>query len=125
MKQIKVIIALNGAKKRNVGKVIDVLEKRKFTFINKESHSYSEQGLRTEVIDLRSICKSDNFIQPLMQIFPKKVVERKIHDFIYDHVQLTFETEKDEVNVNVIKEYICMTTYPNPKKRPLLSVSEI
>jgi len=35
MKQIKVIIALNGAKKRNVGKVIDVLEKRKFTFINK------------------------------------------------------------------------------------------
>ena len=122
MKNVKVFIALNGAKKRNVGKVIDVLEKRKFTFINKEDHSFTESGLNMEVIDLKSICYSENFIKPLMEIFSKNVVERKIHDFIYDHISLTFETEKDEINADVIKEYISMNVYPNPKKRPLMCV---
>ena len=122
MKSIKVIIALNGAKKRNVGKVIDVLEKRKFTFIDKENRSLSGYGLSTELIELSSICKRDSFMQPLMQIFSKNVVERKIHDFIYEHIVLTFETEKDDINADVIKEYICMNTYPNPKKRPLMCV---
>lgn len=122
MKSIKVIIALNGAKKRNVGKVIDVLEKRKFTFIDKEHRSLSGYGLSTELIELSSICKRDSFMQPLMQIFSKNVVERKIHDFIYEHIVLTFETEKDDIDADVIKEYICMNTYPNPKKRPLMCV---
>ena len=122
MKNVKVFIALNGAKKRNVGKVIDVLEKRKFTFVNKEDRSFTESGLNMEVIDLKSICYSENFIQPLMEIFSKNVVERKIHDFIYDHISLTFETEKDEINADVIKEYISMNVYPNPKKRPLMCV---
>lgn len=122
MKSVKVIIALNGAKKRNVGKVIDVLEKRKFTFINKENHSFNESGLNSEVIDLKSICQSSNFIQPLMDIFPKNIVERKIHDFIYEHISLTFETEKDEIKADVIKEYIAMNVYPNSKKRPLMCV---
>ena len=122
MKSIKVIIALNGAKKRNVGKVIDVLEKRKFTFINKENRSLSGYGVSTELIELSSICNRDSVMQPLMQIFSKNVVERKIHDFIYEHIVLTFETEKNDINADVIKEYICMNTYPNPKKRPLMCV---
>lgn len=122
MKRIQVIIALNGAKKRNVGKVIDVLEQRKYTFLNKEDHSFAEGGLRKEVIELRSYCDQDKFIAPLMELFPKQVVERKIKDFIFEHVSLTFETEKDDVKSDGIKKYICMSVYPNPKKCPLIAV---
>jgi NDP-sugar pyrophosphorylase family protein len=122
MKSIKVIIALNSVKKRNVGKVIDVLEKRKFTFSNKEDRILPDYGLRTEVIELQSLCRKDSFMQPLMEIFPKSIVERKIKEFVHEHVVLTFETEKDFLFPEVVKEYICMNIYPNPKKRPLMCV---
>lgn len=122
MKRIQVIIALNGAKKRNVGKVIDVLERRKYTFLNKEEHSFAEGGLRKEVIELKSICDQEKFLLPLMKLFPKQIVERKIKEFIFEHVSLSFETEKDDINEDTIKKYICMSVYPDEKRRPLIAV---
>jgi len=123
MKRIQVIIALNEAKKRNVGKVIDVLERRKYTFLNKEEHSFAEGGLRKEVIELKSICDQEKFLLPLMKLFPKQIVERKIKEFIFEHVSLSFETEKDDINEDTIKKYICMSVYPDEKRRPLIAVS--
>ena len=122
MKRIQVIIALNGTKKRNVGKVIDVLERRKYTFLNKEEHSFAEGGLRKEVIELKSICDQEKFLLPLMKLFPKQIVERKIKEFIFEHVSLSFETEKDDINEDTIKKYICMSVYPDEKRRPLIAV---
>ena len=64
MNNYHVVVELDEKGKRNVGRIIDIMEKRKFAFKEKKDRIL-EPGLRRETIELESRTRSQRFLDPL------------------------------------------------------------
>ncbi len=121
MNNYHVVVELDEKGKRNVGKIIDIMEKRKFAFKEKKDRIL-EPGLRRETIELESRTRSQRFLDPLKTKYAKNKLEKMLQHFIYNHTDLIFETDRPIVDVEGIKAFIYLNVYPSNKKPPIICV---
>ena len=120
-----VIIALNGAKKRKVGTIIKVLERKglDFIWIAKKSTSFPDAELALPSMRsfiVRNQVAEFEFVKYYKERFSYLVLERKFNYFLRNHVELFFESEKifdpDEL------WNACRETFESDRKVPILLV---
>ena len=124
MKMYHVAIELTDRGHTKVGGVISVMERCKFVFHEKVERSLEPGILKKEIIDLESRTKDPKFLDPLKSKYSKPTLEKRIHHFIYNHVDLSFETEEEHVDVENLRAIIYLRVYPEMKKPPIVCVYE-
>ncbi|MBQ9553915.1 hypothetical protein IJU97_02995 [bacterium] len=116
-----VSIEFNNSGKRDVGTVIYLLERRKFVFKNREDKVLEPDGLRTYTIELEGHCRKPAFLDHLKCRYSKQKLEKKLQHFIHNHVDLTFESTRENVGLEELRAYITIGAFPQ-KNPPIVCV---
>ena len=118
-----VIIALNGAKRRRVGQIISVLERKGLELLEirkKTSFSRTVEFPGVKKFVLRNQISEQKALEFYRERFFYPVLEQKFDYFIRNHVELFFESESihdpDEL------WNACRETFESDRKVPILLV---
>ncbi len=119
-----VIIALNGAKKRKVGTIITVLERKGLDFINitkKTTATDSLEFSNFKLFILRNQIVEFNFVEFYRKKFKPFVLEQKFNYFLRNHVELFFESENRILDPDDLWQ-ACRETFESDRKVPIMLV---
>ena len=119
-----VIIALNGAKKRKVGTIITVLERKGLDFLNitkKTMAKDSQLSPDFKLFILRNQIVEFNFVEFYRKKFKPFVLEQKFNYFLRNHVELFFESDEKFFDPDDLWQ-ACRETFDSDRKVPIMLV---
>ena len=119
-----VIIALNGAKKRKVGTIITVLERKGLDFINITKKTTATDSLEFpnfKLFILRNQIVEFNFVEFYRKKFKPFVLEQKFNYFLRNHVELFFENDEKIFDPDDLWQ-ACRETFDSDRKVPIMLV---
>ena len=119
-----VIIALNGAKKRKVGTIITVLERKGLDFLNitkKTMAKDSQLFPDSKLFILRNQIVEFNFVEFYRKKFKQFVLEQKFNYFLRNHVELFFESDEKIFDPDDLWQ-ACRETFDSDRKVPIMLV---
>ena len=119
-----VIIALNGAKKRKVGTIITVLERKGLDFLNITKKTTTTDSLEFpsfKLFILRNQIVEFNFVEFYRKKFKPFVLEQKFNYFLRNHVELFFESEERIFDPDELWK-ACRETFESDRKVPIMLV---
>lgn len=119
-----VIIALNGAKKRKVGTIITVLERKGLDFLNitkKTMAKDSQLFPDFKLFILRNQIVEFNFVEFYRKKFKPFVLEQKFNYFLRNHVELFFESDEKIFDPDDLWQ-ACRETFDSDRKVPIMFV---
>ena len=125
MSTYHVVIALNSARKRKVGDVISLLESKGFEFKEKnvvETPPYSIPSYDLEASQLNVLCADPKFLDPYQKKFAAHILKKKIQYFTFNHVDLSFESKKNNHNVWNLRSSIYHVLFKELNEYPLIAI---
>lgn len=124
MNTYHVIIALNSARKRKVGDIISLLESKGFEFKEKKviETSPNVSSFDFETSELKVRCADPKFLDPYQSKFAAHILKRKIQYFLLNHVDLVFESNRDNHNVWNLRSSIYHVLFKEINEFPLIVI---
>ena len=122
-----VIISLNGAKKRRVGDIISVLERKGLEFleIRKKTTFPTDASFPSmEPFVIRNQIADFDFVKFYRERFKRlkpSVLEQKFNYFLRNHVELFFESEDRIFDPDELWQ-ACRETFESDRKVPIMLV---
>lgn len=119
-----VIISLNGAKKRRVGDIISVLERKGLEFLEirkKTTFPADASLLSIEPFIIRNQIADFDFVKFYRERFKPSVLEQKFNYFLRNHVELFFESEERIFDPDDLWQ-ACRETFESDRKVPIMLV---
>ncbi len=125
MSTYHVVIALNSARKRKVGDIISLLESKGFEFKEKkivETPPNVISSYDLEASQLHVLCADPKFLDPYQVKFAAHILKKKIQYFISNHVDLSFESKKNNHNVWNLRSSIYHLLFKELNEFPLIVI---
>lgn len=119
-----VIIALNGAKKRRVGEITTILERKGLELLNIRKKTMASDDLILpdfKLFILRNQIVEFNFVEFYRKKFKPFVLEQKFNYFLRNHVELFFESENKIFDPYNLWQ-ACRETFESDRKVPIMLV---